>query len=85
MKVMCIFFVLLSLKIFSIPLLHFNFEFFFFCFHFHHPFPSITSLFFSILLSNWKVGGLCSKDMGSYPSSISFTFHYLAFVCICIT
>jgi len=23
---------------------------------------------------------LCSKDMGSYPSLISFTFHYLAFV-----
>ena len=22
----------------------------------------------------------CSKDMGSYPSLISFTFHYLAFV-----
>ena len=22
----------------------------------------------------------CSKDMRSYPSSISFTFHYLAFV-----
>ena len=24
--------------------------------------------------------GTCSKDMRSYPSSISFTFHYLAFV-----
>ena len=38
---------------------------FFFWFSLPPPFPSITSLFFSILLSNWKVGGLCSKDMGS--------------------
>ena len=30
--------------------------------------------------SNGLCQRLCSKDMGSYPSLISFTFHYLAFV-----
>ena len=44
---------------------------------------SIPPLHFTllfILLSNWKVGGLCNRYRRFYPFSMLITFHYLAFV-----
>jgi len=44
--------------------------------------PDASHAFKEELKALWSISDLgeCSKDMGSYPSLISFTFHYLAFV-----
>ena len=39
-----------------------------------------ASLKISIVQEHTQACTLCNKDMGFYPSSILFTFHYLAFV-----
>ena len=63
------------------PFLHcvitLNFSFWF---SFPPPIPINYKPLLFILLSNWKVGGLCNRYRGSYPFSMLFTFHYLAFV-----
>ena len=74
---------LLSLKLllfFIHSSIAFQLQFFFFWFSFPPPIPINYKPLLFILLSNWKVGGLCNRYRRSYPFSMLITFHYLAFV-----